>query len=301
MRNIRSYFEQKQFIIIYYLIVFTMMYAFIGFSSSTVFAQDEFSEEEFEKFENFNPNNFDHPTVIDNEWMPLKPGTKYVFEGFTMDEGEKVPHRIEFIVTDLTKVINGVRTVIILDADYKDEVLEEKELTFFAQDNDGNVWHFGQYRETFDEIEFVGGRVWLVGHLNDARAGIMMQANPQLGMGSYSQGYAPPPFNWTDRARVYQTDQKTTVSFGDFDSVLVIEEYNQEEPFAFQLKYFARGVGNVRIGWRGSDPQQETLELIELEQLNDEVLAEVRDEALELEKRAYIYATTPPAEQRLDK
>jgi len=35
--------------------------------------------------------------------------------------------------------------------------------------------------------------------------------------------------------------------------------------------------------------------------LNDEVLAEARDEALELEKRAYIYATTPPAEQRLDK
>jgi len=189
-----------------------------------------------------------------------------------------------------------VRTVVIFDRDYSDDVLEEAELAFFAQDNDGNVWHLGQYRETYDEVEFVGGRVWLVGYLEGARAGIMMPADPQAGTPSYSQGYAPPPFNWTDRARVYQVGQETTVAFSSYKDVLVIEEFNQEEPGAFQLKYYARGVGNVRVGWSGDDSQREELELVEVVQLSPQDLAAVRAEALELEERAYSYGLTPPAE-----
>jgi hypothetical protein len=79
----------------------------------------------------------------------------------------------------------------------------------------------------------------------------MMLAEPKLGRPSYSQGFAPPPFNFTDRGRVFQTGQQTNVPFGDFEDVLVIEEFNQEEPNAFQLKYYAPSVGNVRVGWRG--------------------------------------------------
>jgi hypothetical protein len=94
--------------------------------------------------------------------------------------------------------------------------------------------------------------------------------------------------------------QANTVEYGSFDDVLVIEEFNAEEPGALQLKYYARGVGNVRVGWRGDDSQQETLELVEVIQLDPEALAEVRAEALALETRAYVYAQTPPAEQRPD-
>jgi hypothetical protein len=248
----------------------------------------------------FNADNFDRSTIIDNEWWPLTPGTQLIYEGFTVEEGEEIPHRIVFTVTDLTKVIGGVNTVVIFDRDYSDEELVESELAFYAQDNDGNVWHLGQYRETYDEVEFVGGRAWLVSHLEGAKAGIMMKADPQLGTPDYSQGYAPPPFHWTDRARVYEMGQSTTVPWGAFDDVLVTEEYNDEEPGAFQLKYYARGVGNVRVGWRGDDAQQETLELVEIVRLGPEELAEVRAEALALETRAYVYAQTPPAEQRSD-
>ena len=248
--------------------------------------------------EDFNPSNFDRSTIIDNEWWPLKPGMQYIYEGFTVEDDEEVPHRIVFTVTDLTKVIGGVNTVVIFDKDYSDDLLVESELAFFAQDNDGNVWHLGQYSEVYDEVEFVGGRAWLAGHLDGAKPGIMMKADPQLGTSDYSQGYAPPPFNWTDRARVYEMGQATTVQFGSFEDVLVTEEFNEEEPGAFQLKYYVRGLGNVRIGWRGDDEQQETLELVDVVQLGPQDLAEVRAEALELETRAYVYAKTPPAEQR---
>lgn len=255
-------------------------------------ADSELMEKEFD------PTNFDDPTNIDNEWWPLKPGTRLVYEGVTVEEGEEVPHRIVDTVTDLTKVISGVRTVVSLEEDYSDDRLIEQEIAFHAQDNDGNVWHFGQLREVYDENEFVGGRVWLVGLPEGAQAGIRMQAQPEEGTPGYSQGYAPDPFNWTDRARVYQMGQETEVPTGSYDDVMVIEEWDAETPEdVFQLKYYARGVGVVRIGFRGPDPEQEEMELVEIVELDPEALAAAREQALQIEARAYMYATnTPPAE-----
>ena len=256
-----------------------------------------FPEEEFQDLLEIDPNNFGNSTVIDNEWWPLEPGTRLVYEGFTVENGEKVSHRVVDTVTDLTKVINGVRTVVSWERDFRGDELIESEIAFHAQDNDGNVWHLGQLRETYDEVEFSGSRVWFVGVPEGAKAGIRMQADPQLGTPSYSQGYAPAPFNWTDRARVYQLGQKTSVAAGSYDDVLVIEEADQETPAgAYQLKYYARGVGVVRIGFLGDDPEQEEMELVEIVQLSPEELAEARAEALRIEERAYMYGLTSPAE-----
>jgi len=187
----------------------------------------------------FDPANFSNPTTIDNEYFPLIPGTQFVYEGSTIDdEGLEIPHEIVFTVTDLTKKIDGVPTVVILDNDFSDGELEESELTFFAQDNDGNdgnVWHLGQYSESYEGEEFIGGRAFLVGHLEGVRAGIMMLAEPTLETPSYSQGVAPPPFNFTDRGEVFQVGQEVSVPYGDFEDVLVIKETDEEEPGAFQL------------------------------------------------------------------
>jgi hypothetical protein len=257
------------------------------------------SESPEKEFEDFDPNNFDRSTNIDNEWFPLKPGTQFVYEGYTEEDGERIPHRVVFTVTDLTKVIDGVRTVVVWDRDYSAGQLEETELALFAQGNDGNVWHLGQYPEVYEEGKLVEAPTWIHG-IEGARAGITIKAKPQLGGPSYSQGWGP-AVNWTDRAQVAQMDQQTCVPFDCYEGVLVTEEFSREEPNAFQLKYYARGVGNVRVGWKGEDATKETLELVDIVQLNPEALAEVRAEALELEKRAYeisqdVYARTSPAE-----
>jgi len=84
---------------------------------------------------------------------------------------------------------------------------------------------------------------------------------------------------------------------GSYDDVLVVEEFNGEEPGAIQLKYYARGIGNVRVGFKGTDPHGETLELTKLVQLSPEEMAKSREAALALESRGYIYGTTQPAEQ----
>jgi hypothetical protein len=253
-------------------------------------------------FEELDATNFAHPTNIDNEWMPLIPGTRFVYEGTTVeDDGSAVPHRVEIHVTDLVKEIGGLRTVVSWDLDYSDDELVEAELAFFAQDDDGNVWRMGEYPEEYDGGELVDAPAWLHG-LEEARAGIMMPADPQPGTPSYAQGWAP-AVDWTDRGQVDQTGQQTCVPVDCYEDVLVIAETSQAEPDAQQLKYFVRGVGNVRVGWRGEgEKTKETLELVELVQLDPEALAEVRAQALKLEQSAYenspdVYGQTPPAEQ----
>ena len=247
----------------------------------------------------FDPGNFDEPTTIDNQWMPLKPGTYYVYEGTTVeDDGTVVPHRIEVTITDLQKEIGGLLTVVSWDLDYTDQELVEAELAFYAQDNEGNVWRMGEYPEEYDGTELVAAPTWLHG-LAEAHAGIHMLADPQPGTPSYAQGWGP-AVDWTDSGQVEQVGQETCVPVDCYKDVLVIAETSLSEPDAFQLKYYAPRVGNVRVGWRGEgEKSQEVLELVAYKQLNTEELAAANAEALKLEQSAYanspdVYAQTPP-------
>ena len=251
------------------------------------------------KLENFAAAKFDKPTEIDNEWMPLKPGTRYVYEGTTIaDDGSAIPHRIEIHVTDLIKVIGGVRSLATWDLDFSANILAEAELAFFAQDNDGNVWRMGEYPEVYEDGKMVEAPSWIHG-LQSAQAGIMMLAKPQMDTPSYSQGWGP-AVKWTDRGQVDQMGQKTCVPLKCYEDVLIVAETSQSEPGAQQLKYWAKGVGNVKVGWRGDgEKTKEVLELTKLEQLEVKALDAVRAEALKLEKSAYenskeVYAKTPP-------
>ncbi len=259
-------------------------------------ANGETSEQPYEEFDR---DNFDDPTTIDNEWLPLVPGTQHVYEGVTIEDGEEIPHRVVITITDLTKVIDGVHTVVSWDRDFSEDELVEAELAFYAQDNDGNVWRMGEYPEEYEDGEFADAPAWIAG-LQDARAGIRIKAVNEPGDPSYSQGWAP-AVEFTDRAQTYDVGQETCVQAGCYEDVLIMDEFSEEEPGAFQQKYYAPGVGNVQVGWRGEDPNMETLELIEVVTLSEDELSEARSAAFELEESAYehspdLYGETPPLE-----
>jgi hypothetical protein len=207
---------------------------------------------------------------------------------------------VVFSVTDLTKVIGGVRAVVALEKDYGANKLVEAEIVFFAQDNEGTVWQLGQYPEEYENGRIVGTPAWIHG-IQDARAGIIMRAEPKLGTPSYSQGWGP-AVKYMDRGTVSQVGLKTCVPLDCFENVLVIKETTEEEPGAHQDKYHALGVGVVRVGWGGEgEKTQEILELVKVAQLEARALAAVRAEALKLDKRAYriskkVFVHTPPAE-----
>ncbi|MDX6534899.1 MAG: hypothetical protein QOF68_2643, partial [Gaiellales bacterium] len=171
---------------------------------------------------------FDRSTAIDNKWFPLTPGTQLRYIGSSVEDGQRLHHRVVFTITDLTKVIDGVETVVAWDRDYTTGELVEEELVFFAQDNGGNVWHLGQYPEVYENGRLVETPAWITG-VEGARARVFVRADPRLGSSDYSQGFAPKPINWIDRARVYKTGAHTCVPAGCFDDVIIIEEFELDK------------------------------------------------------------------------
>jgi len=299
---IKKEVKMRRLHVVFVAVAFILMMLASACSSAPLPEANAESESSEPLFEEFMVEDFTDPTNIDNAWLPLKPGRQWVFEGVTVEGDESIAHRIEFTVTDLTKEIEGVQTVVAWVEDYSDDELVEAEIAFYAQDNDGSVWYMGEYPEEYEEGEFVAAPTWIAG-LEDAKAGIKMKAEPRLGTPSYFQGWGP-AVDWTDFGQVDKFGQQTCVPFNCYGDVLVIAESSLDEANAFQLKYYARGVGNVRVGWRGEDATQEELELVELKQLDPEALAEVRAKALELEQHAYeissdVYGQTPPAEHTL--
>ena len=239
---------------------------------------------------------------IDNKYLPLKPGSKLIYKGSAIPEGEKnrVKRRVVTTVTDLSKWIDGVRTLVIWERDFTAGKLGESELAFFAQDKAGNVWLVGEYPEEYENRKVVDAPTWISGQ-KGAHAGIAMLANPKVGAPDYAQGFAPPPVEFVDRARVYKKGQKTCVPVKCYENVLVIEEFEKGVPGVFHLKYYAPKVGLVKVGWRGANEEEkETLALVKRQQLSSKELAKARKSALKLDKRAYkrsadVYGKTPPA------
>lgn len=252
-----------------------------------------------EVYESFDASNFSDSANIDNEWLPMQPGTQWVLEGATVEDGELIPHLLAFTVTDLTKEINGVQTAVAYIEDFANGELIEAEIAFYAQDDDGNVWYLGEYPEEYDKGVFVDAPSWIAG-VQGSQPGVKMPAQPELGRASFSQGYGP-VVGWTDRGQVYRMDQKNCVPVDCYENVMIMDEFNLEEPGAIQLKFYALGVGQVRVSFRGDDLQPEMLELIELNHLSGNQLDEIREKALALEERAYeispaVFGDTPPAE-----
>jgi hypothetical protein len=251
----------------------------------------------------FSRASFDHSAIVDNPWLPLRPGRMLVFEGSTFEDGARISHRLVSTVTDLVKPVAGVRNVVVWEQDWRGGALAEAELAFFAQDNEGNVWHLGEYPAEYEGGKIVATPAWIHG-IEGARAGIAMTAHPRLGAADYAQGFAPPPVNWADRGQTYKVDQHTCVPAGCYKSVLVIREFERSKPDASQLKYYARGLGNVRVGWLGAnDEDHEVLVLTRVRKLDAKAMAGVRRQALLLERYAYegsktVYGGTAPSTRR---
>lgn len=258
------------------------------------------SPEATAEFKDFDPSNFDNATDINNKWMPMQPGTMWAYEGTAVDEeGNHFARRIEFTVTDLTKEIAGVNTVVVWIVDYNNDEVIEKEIAFYAQDNDGNVWYLGEHPEEFADGKFVDAPTWIAG-LEDARAGIKMMAEPKVGTAKYFQGWGP-AVEWSDYGHIEKMGQETCVPVDCYKDVMVIAESSLGEVGAAQFKYYVSDVGEIRVNWGGQDATQEALELVEHTQLGPEVLAEIHGEALALEKHAYevsadVYGKTSPME-----
>jgi hypothetical protein len=245
----------------------------------------------------FDDDDFPRRPRITNRFLPMVPGTRLTLEGNV----EGVPHRVQFTVTDLTKEVADVHTLVIWDTDTSEDELVESELAFFAQDEDGNVWNLGEYPEEFENDQFIGApSTWITGE-DGAKAGVHMPARRGVSSRLYLQGFAP-EIDFLDCARIADRNVEICVLGRCTDQGLVTHETNLLDPEGgIQSKYHMPRVGIVRIA-SVDPPTGENLELVEVEELSGSDLREVREEALRLDERGYrhggdAYQATEPAKR----
>ena len=255
-----------------------------------------------ERNENFDASKFSNPTQINSPWYPMKPGTRMTFEGTSVtDEGQTIKRKMQVNVTDLTKTIGGIKSVVSYDLDWAKGGLVEAELACLSQDDDGNVWLMGEYPEEYDNGDGVitGNPAWFHG-IDDALAGILVPGKPELGTPSYAQGWGP-KVEFNDRGRVDSVGVTVCVPVDCYKDAIVIAESSADEVNAEQLKYYAKGVGNVGVKGRGSkDTEHQMMWLTKVETLDAKAMDKLRTSALALEKKAKgrnkAYAQSSPIE-----
>jgi hypothetical protein len=213
-----------------------------------------------------------------NIWQPLTPGLQSVARGFVNAGNRRLPHTRVYTVSDVVKVVHGVRSVAVLDQDIDGGQIVEEAIDYLSVDSRGTVWYRGSYTEGYRGGRFLSALDgWLDGR-QGARAGIFMPANPRVGSPSYYQQQVPGEEATT--AQVVRTHQTTCVPFRCFRNVVVILEGGEE------YKYWAPGVGGIRTQPRSSSGADETENLINVRQLGAQGLAEISAEVLKLDRRA---------------
>src|SRR5215216_3230020 len=211
-------------------------------------------------------NPADFTTTIDNRYFPLKPGTTFVYEGTVTENHQDTTERDEMAVTHDTKQIMGVECVEVNDKVWEEGKLIEQTFDWYAQDEEGNVWYFGE-----DSKELENGKVtstkgsWEAG-VDGALPGIIMPADPKVG-DSYRQEYYEGEAE--DMAEVVSLDgsglnDAVSTPYDSFSKdVLVTKDWSPLEPEILEEKYYAPGIGV--IGEVTATGPAEKIELVDLD------------------------------------
>jgi hypothetical protein len=186
----------------------------------------------------FDPNNFSGGPIT-NQLMPLAVGNTWFY---TVTDGSTDT----VTVTDQTINIDGVKCVVVSDVVSVGKKVTETTKDYFAQDNAGNVWYFGEDTKTFQPGGSSKEGTWRAG-ANNALPGIIMPADPktQIGIGnSYLEENAPPVA--VDQAAVTSVNASASVPFGTFKKDL-LQTTNSSILFPGDIenKFYAPGIGSV--------------------------------------------------------
>ena len=204
----------------------------------------------------FDLADFTTPLAITNSYWPLAVGRQVVY--FEASDDECIVN--DFVVTDQTKAFGGdyaglVARVISdkewLDADCDGgrDVLLEDTFDWYAQDNAGNVWYFGEDTTEFlfDDAGNPAGSSklgsWEAG-VDGAVAGLIMLAQPANGLFYRQEFYAGFA---EDEAKIIGTDRPVSIGIGDFDGCIVIKEWTALERGLLEHKSYCPDVGLVLV------------------------------------------------------
>ncbi|WP_167043217.1 hypothetical protein [Salinibacterium sp. ZJ454] len=197
----------------------------------------------------------DTVAAIDNQYLPLEVGSRWVYEGESDGELE----RTEVVVTDQRRTVMGIDAVVVRDTVTVNGQLVEDTFDWFTQDTDGNVWYLGEDVKEYDDAGNVStAGSWEAG-VDGALPGIVMPGVPRVGA-AYRQEFYPGEAE--DLMQVLRVDERMTVTFGYFEQVITTQEWNPLEPEVVEEKSYAPGIGIiVEKTVRGGSGTAELIEL----------------------------------------
>jgi len=171
-----------------------------------------------------------------NQYFILEPGFQLVLE----DAKEKV----EIIVLDETKQVNGVLTRVVEEREWENGELTEVSRNFFAIDEKTkDVFYFGEEVDMYEDEKLVShSGAWIAGK-NGAKAGLIMPGEPKVGM-KYYQEIAPDVA--MDRAEVVSLNDTLKTPAGSFSKCLKTMESTPLNPKEEEFKIYAPGIGLIQ-------------------------------------------------------
>jgi hypothetical protein len=175
---------------------------------------------------------------VDNPYFPLTPGTVWVSKG----ESEGEPEVVTVRVTHETKEIMGVTCVVVRDTVRVAGEVTEDTFDWYAQDVDGNVWYMGEDTKEYEDGKVVSTEGSWEGGVDGALPGVIMPADPEVGLAYTQEHYAGEA---EDKGKIVRLGAHITIPYGSFDDVVVTEDWTPLDPKILERKYYAPGVGFV--------------------------------------------------------
>jgi|1186.fasta_scaffold179473_2 hypothetical protein len=185
------------------------------------------------------PANFRHPAP--NSYFPLRPGTVFRYRG--RDGRQHLTERVG--VTHRTRIIQGVRTRVLSDVLRRsDGSVAEKTSDWYAADDRGNVWYFGERTATYDRHGDVQSREgsWQAG-VGGAVAGTIMPRSPRP-TDAYRQEFERGSAE--DQAWIVQRGFAAEVAYGTVHHVVRSLEWSRLEPGVVSVKLYGPHLGVIR-------------------------------------------------------
>ena len=199
----------------------------------------------------FDPAAFEPGAAITNPYFPLASGYTREYRGTGKDkDGNPEDESNILVFVGAGPVIAGLQTVMVLDNAWAGGLHVEEAKDYYAQDRDGNVWYMGEdvVNFNYDDAGKLTGTdshgTWRTG-VNDAKPGYAMPANPQPGF-AYVQEHSPRD-EAMDVGEIMALDGTLSGPTGDYAEVLSVFETSLIDPDLREVKYYAKGVGMIRV------------------------------------------------------
>ena len=213
----------------------------------------------------FDAANFAAPKV--NPYFPLLQGVSQTLQGTRVDDPSVIEHGVLTVFGPGPEIL-GVATTTVLDEAFEGGTLVERTFDYYAADNVGNIWYFGEdvtnYR--YDDAGKLTGTdthsAWKAG-VHGAKPGISVSGQPEVGLTLF-QEHAPAD-EAMDYAEILAVDLKVTGPAGTFTDVMKTYEASTVDPSLREYKYYAPGVGMIRADEELSEQFDNPMIVVEIQ------------------------------------